>query len=103
MRPTSGLGHWAILWEAAVGSSEPEVCAALRWWLLVQQARFCPVPKRGGRGQGGRELGYSNCNWVFKWLWTLAGWKRGWELSPCSNFNVVASPGEGICLQKGPT
>lgn len=54
MRPTSGLGHWAILWEAAVGSSEPEVCAALRWLLLVQQAHFCPVPRRGGTGQGGR-------------------------------------------------
>ena len=42
------LGH---LWPAAVGSSESEVCAALRWLLLVQQARSCPVPKREGRGR----------------------------------------------------
>jgi hypothetical protein len=33
---------------------------------------------------------------------TLDIWKCGWGLSVFSNLNVIAFPGEGLYLQKGP-
>lgn len=76
------------LGETSVKPPEPEAHAALRRQLWCSGQASAQHPH-------GMEAGFSE----FK---TLDIWKCGWGLSVFSNLNVIAFPGEGLYLQKGP-